>query len=197
LNATYRTAHAKATDCATKAKKGLLDTLVACKREALYNIDMAKQLAWAFVGTFIAAGKKGKAKTTKIVSDKTVQSAAGGAVVVGAGGGAAGLATGGAIGAAVGLVPALFTFGLSIPFFAMVGGGCGLAAGTTLGGATGAVAGAGGYQVYTRRAAIRAYTDATMKKVQTNLKAMSEKARTRVDGAMAKVNGAVVSKKTK
>lgn len=68
-------------------------------------------------------------------------SAAGGAVLVGAGGGAAGFAAGGFMGAAVGVVPALFTFGLSIPIGAAIGSGAGLCAGTAVGGFVGLVGG--------------------------------------------------------
>merc|ERR1719384_102131 len=73
----------------------------------------------------------------EVVSDKGVQataaSAVGGGAVLGAGGAATGLAVGGVVGAVVGVVPAIFTFGLSIPFCAVVGGGCGLAAGAVAG----------------------------------------------------------------
>jgi len=49
-------------------------------------------------------------------------------------------------------VPAIFTFGLSIPVFAAVGGGAGLC----VGGATGALGGgAAGYGIYTKKAEIR------------------------------------------
>merc|ERR1711920_978691 len=55
-------------------------------------------------------------------------------------------------GAIVGFVPAVFTFGLSIPVFAAVGGG----AGFCIGGATGALGGgAAGHCVYAKRAEIR------------------------------------------
>lgn len=72
--------------------------------------------------------------------------ASGGAVALGACGGAAGLTGGAVAGALVGLIPACFTFGLSIPFGAAIGGGAGLVAGTTVGGGTGLLAGgAAGY----------------------------------------------------
>lgn len=75
--------------------------------------------------------------------------AAGGAVVLGGTGGAAGLTVGGALGALCGAVPALFTFGLSIPAGAVLGGGAGLCVGTAVGGATGiAVGAAAGYQAH-------------------------------------------------
>jgi hypothetical protein len=77
----------------------------------------------------------------------TAAGAAGGAVTLGATGGAVGLASGTVIGAAVGVVPALFTFGLSIPIGAMIGGGAGMCVGTAVGGTTGLVAGgAAGYK---------------------------------------------------
>lgn len=78
----------------------------------------------------------------------TAASTAAGAVA----GGTVGTVTGGTIGAAVGVLPALFTFGLSIPIFAVVGGGMGLAAG----GSAGAVGGgAAGYYGYTYRKGLK------------------------------------------
>merc|ERR1740123_1668039 len=78
------------------------------------------------VGHFPSARAHGKGmkgegpdRTTQVVA----ASGLGGAVLVGAGGAGAGLLAGGAAGAAIGLVPALFTFGLSIPI------GAGLLAG--------------------------------------------------------------------
>merc|ERR1712056_127228 len=60
-----------------------------------------------------------------------------------------GMVCGGAAGALVGVVPALFTFGLSIPIGAVVGGGAGLflggAAGTSVGFAGGGAVGLTGY----------------------------------------------------
>lgn len=79
------------------------------------------------------------------VADRRVQAAAAGAsvggVTLGATGAAAGTTVGAASGALVGLVPALFTFGLSIPVCAVVGGGAGLCVGATVGTATGVVGG--------------------------------------------------------
>merc|ERR1712051_651333 len=83
-------------------------------------------------------------------------SAIGGAAVLGTGGAATGLLAGGIAGAAVGVLPAIFTFGLSIPVCAVLGGGCGLVTGATVGGATGGfVGGATGYVGYTKRDTIR------------------------------------------
>lgn len=78
--------------------------------------------------------------------------AAGGAVILGGTGGAAGLTVGGALGALCGAVPAIFTFGLSIPAGAALAGGAGLCVGTAIGGATGLVVGAAaGYGAYDAR----------------------------------------------
>lgn len=73
-------------------------------------------------------------------------SAVGGAVLCGTVGGTAGTVVGGFTGAAVGILPAFFTFGLSIPVFAIIGSGAGLCLGATTGGGVGLVAGgAAGY----------------------------------------------------
>merc|ERR1711971_1479405 len=63
--------------------------------------------------------------------------------------------TGALVGGAVGIVPALFTFGLSIPIGAMIGGGAGLCVGAVGGSSAGAVTGgAVGYGAYSKRAEI-------------------------------------------
>merc|ERR1740117_1021369 len=67
---------------------------------------------------------------------------AGGAVTLSAVGGAFGCATGVVTGSLVGVVPAIFTLGMSIPIGATLGGTAGLAIGATAGGAVG-VAGGG------------------------------------------------------
>jgi hypothetical protein len=77
-------------------------------------------------------------------------SAAVGAAVGAPVGGMAGTCSGAVLGGAVGLVPALFTFGLSVPFCAAIGGGLGLCAGTVVGGSVGAVgSGSVAYGAYT------------------------------------------------
>lgn len=82
-------------------------------------------------------------------------SGVGGAMVVGTGYAGVGFLAGGAVGVAAGVVPALFTFGLSIPVFGAIGAGCGAAFGGAVGGTVGFTgAGAIGYHVYPRRAAI-------------------------------------------
>jgi len=95
----------------------------------------------------------------ELAKDRGVQvsaaSAAGGAVVVGAGGAATGLAVGSTVGAAIGVLPALFTFGASIPICAAAGGAVGTAMGTLCGGAVGLVGGgAAGYGTYAKRESI-------------------------------------------
>lgn len=72
----------------------------------------------------------------------TAASAAVGATALGTAGAAGGALAGGASGALLGLIPALFTFGLSIPAGAAVGGGVGLCAGGAAGASTGFVGGA-------------------------------------------------------
>lgn len=127
------------------------------------NFENLKERGIEWRSRIVSSAFDAKTKAARIVSDKDVQataaSAAGGAVVLGSGGAATGLVAGGAIGALVGVVPAIFTLGLSIPVFAVVGSGVGAAAGTALGSTTGVVAGAGGYRVYTKRASIRKSVD--------------------------------------
>merc|ERR1719330_1061128 len=102
---------------------------------------------------------------------------AGGAVCVGAPAAGLGLFAGGAIGGAVGILPAIFTFGLSIPFGAVIGAGCGMvftgAAGTTVGFAGGSAIGYAGYSrrdqiaVLLRRLGTK--VEAGMRKVTTKV----------------------------
>merc|ERR1711972_290482 len=95
----------------------------------------------------------------EVATDPKAQATAAGATVggvaLGGAGGAMGLATGAVAGGVVGILPALFTFGLSIPVFAVVGGGAGLCVGTAVGGTTGTVGGGAiGYGVYEKRSEI-------------------------------------------
>jgi len=90
----------------------------------------------------------------------TAVSAAAGGVTVGTSGAVVGCATGGAIGAVVGIIPAPFTFGLSIPFFAAMGGGAGLCIGATAGGTVGALGGGTtGYHIHAYRTQAKAEND--------------------------------------
>merc|ERR1712217_58596 len=95
-----------------------------------------------------------------VATDPKVQttaiSAAGSAVALGTSGGATGLVAGGFMGTAVGVVPALFTFGLSIPRGAALGSGAGLCVGTVVGGTAGLVGGGvAGCSVYSKQTDIR------------------------------------------
>jgi hypothetical protein len=103
-----------------------------------------KQLAKQDLKTrIVALTKTPQFKTITIVS-------AGGAVTLSAVGGAFGCATGVVTGSLVGVVPAIFTLGLSIPVGATVGGAFGCATGVVAGGAAGAagggIAGYGGHR---------------------------------------------------
>lgn len=85
----------------------------------------------------------------------TAASAAGGAVAVGVGGGCVGFVGGGLAGAACGVVPAIFTLGLSIPIGFLLGGGAGAVTGTAVGGSVGFVGGGTlGYSIYSNREAL-------------------------------------------
>merc|ERR1712021_115366 len=98
------------------------------------------------------------ATTTKV--GVTATSTAAGAVVGGTTIGAVGTL----IGAAAGVVPAIFTFGLSIPAGAVVG----LCVGTTVGASTGAVGGGlAGYGGFTHRKAILEGAQSSWSKVST------------------------------
>lgn len=88
-----------------------------------------------------------RARATDPKAQSTAIGAAGGAVAMGTAGGFLGITSGCVVGALVGLVPAAFTFGLSIPIGAVIGGGAGLCVGTAVGGSAGLVAGgAAGYK---------------------------------------------------
>eukprot|EP00929_Paragymnodinium_shiwhaense_P006710 TRINITY_DN110680_c0_g1_i1.p1 TRINITY_DN110680_c0_g1~~TRINITY_DN110680_c0_g1_i1.p1 ORF type:complete len:399 (+),score=61.01 TRINITY_DN110680_c0_g1_i1:87-1283(+) len=90
----------------------------------------------------------------------TAAGAAAGGAALGTAGAATGAVVGGSAGALIGLVPALFTFGLSIPIGAVIGGSAGLCAGAAAGGAAG-VAGGGlaGYTGYRCRGVPGAVVD--------------------------------------
>mmetsp|Transcript_149888 Transcript_149888/g.417628 ORF Transcript_149888/g.417628 Transcript_149888/m.417628 type:complete len:355 (-) Transcript_149888:273-1337(-) len=66
----------------------------------------------------------------------------GGALCLGSVGAVIGVTMGGAAGATLGAIPALFTFGLSLPIGAVVGGASGFCVGATAGGSAGFVGGA-------------------------------------------------------
>jgi len=116
----------------------------AAKTKAVqhYNFSKVKLASGAAVIRQGVKERAGKLERHHVV----IGGAGAGAVAGGTAGGGVGTLAGGAIGAAVGIIPALCTFGLSIPFCAIVGGGIGLGVGTAAGGTGGAVAGgAAGY----------------------------------------------------
>merc|ERR1712228_268241 len=82
--------------------------------------------------------------------DPNVKLIVGSAIVgtagLGSAGGVIGLGTGSVIGMAAGILPAFFTFGLSIPIGAVAGGAIGLSSGVMVGAGVGSVGGgAAGY----------------------------------------------------
>jgi len=83
-------------------------------------------------------------------------STGGGAIVLGTTGGAFGCASGIVLGGSAGVVPALLTFGLSIPAGAALGGGVGLCSGAVFGGSVGAIGGGAiGHAGYKHRVKIQ------------------------------------------
>lgn len=93
-----------------------------------------------------------------VASDRRVQVTAGGAGVgaaaLGTAGAAGGALMGGTVGALIGVVPAVFTFGLSIPVGAIIGGSSGLLAGGAVSASVGFAGGAtGAFVGYTYRGA--------------------------------------------
>lgn len=130
-----------------------------CRSTISSYIDTITMQTRNKANTAVEMSKQKLLAAKELAADKGVQvgavSAAGGAVVMGAGGAATGLTIGGALGALVGVVPAIFTLGLSIPVCSAIGGSIGFAAGTACGGAAGFVSGgAVGYSAYTRRETI-------------------------------------------
>jgi hypothetical protein len=119
-------------------------------------------------------------KISVAVKDRGVQvtaaSAIGGAAAMGASGGAAGLTTGTVIGAACGVVPAFFTFGLSIPIGAALGGATGLCAGSVAGGTAGLVGGGlAGRSVHNNQDEIHQRVKGTLNKANGCKDYMAEK----------------------
>lgn len=106
-----------------------------------------------------------------------------------AAGGGAGAIIGTTAGAALGLIPALFTFGLSLPVGAVVGGCVGTAAGTTAGAAGG---GAIGYGGYTYKKEIRSGVETLVAKV----KEQTASAKSNVSASIAKAGDSIKSYRT-
>jgi hypothetical protein len=119
-----------------------------------------------------------------------------GAIVVGTSGGAFGCASGIVIGGAAGVVPALLTFGLSIPVGAALGGGIGLCSGVVAGGTAGSVGGSlAGYTGYKYRVEIK---DGLIYVKTTSLKRTNEariQITTVIDGVTVRVQTNVAKTK--
>mmetsp|Transcript_45913 Transcript_45913/g.106742 ORF Transcript_45913/g.106742 Transcript_45913/m.106742 type:complete len:242 (+) Transcript_45913:29-754(+) len=122
-----------------------------------------------------------------LVSDPAVQvtaaSAAGGAIALGAGGGTVGLTVGGAVGALCGVVPAVFTFGLSIPVGAVIGSSAGLCIGTAVGGTTGLIGGGLAGGAYAKREEIQQSLNSVWGDVRATAEESVKTVRNRFGGA--------------
>jgi len=125
----------------------------------------------------IAIDKRVRSSVSNKGNQVTAASAVGGAAALGASGGASGLFAGGAIGAACGVVPAIFTFGLSIPIGAALGGATGLCVGTVTGGAVGLVGGGvAGRSSYNHKDEIKSGVACALTKANGYKDIMAEKA---------------------
>jgi len=149
----YRTAATKAMAKPTvgtkESKETIQQSLEKVKAKAKANLDMAKRMAKYSQGRALVMVKDPQFRTVTI-------STATGAVILAPVGGAFGVASGIVLGTAAGAVPALFTFGLSLPIGAVIGGGTGLCVGTAAGAGTGALVGGGaGFGGYKYRVQIK------------------------------------------
>merc|ERR1719491_2427 len=140
-----------------KLQSSVCDIATQVRKRSIAAVDIAKAKS---------SDALSFATTTKV--GVTSSSAVAGAIVGGAGTGAAGTL----VGAAVGIVPAIFTFGLSIPAGAMVG----LCVGTTVGASAGAVGGGlAGYGGFTHRKTITDGAQSSWTKVRTAAVHVKEK----------------------
>jgi len=111
-----------------------------------YTVLMAT-MAWSLPGRFSKVVSNPKLHQL-FAEEEDTQALAGvlcgcsGALCLGSGGAVIGATVGGASGLAVGAVPAIFTFGLSLPIGAVVGGAIGFCTGAAVGGGAGLGAGA-------------------------------------------------------
>merc|ERR1712232_1238735 len=100
-----------------------------------------------------------------------------------------GMTAGAGIGAAVGVVPAIFTFGLSIPVCAFMGGAVGVCAGTVVGGSTGLVGGgAVGHYGYKHRDEIKSAAKGVSDKANACTDALKQRASETKDYTMQRVS---------
>eukprot|EP00928_Gymnodinium_smaydae_P023285 TRINITY_DN19275_c2_g1_i1.p1 TRINITY_DN19275_c2_g1~~TRINITY_DN19275_c2_g1_i1.p1 ORF type:complete len:437 (-),score=89.72 TRINITY_DN19275_c2_g1_i1:25-1335(-) len=118
---------------------------VLIKKMAGSTVNAAQSLAKGSIDYTKAKASQFGEGVRDVVTDPRNRAAAatsvGCGVALGAGGGATGLVSGGLIGAAAGIIPAVFTFGLSIPVFAAIGGGAGMFIGGATAGSVGLVGG--------------------------------------------------------
>jgi len=105
----------------------------------------SKRRAGNAVDTVMVCSQKTSSAVVATVMDPECERVAccavGGTMVGATTGGAGGAVAGAALGTALGTVPALFTFGLSIPVGGLMGGGIGMTVGCTAGGTTGCIIG--------------------------------------------------------
>merc|ERR1712125_87113 len=103
------------------------------------------------------------------------------------------------VGAACGLIPAVFTFGLSIPIGAAIGGSTGLVAGTVAGGAVGLVGGGvAGRSAHKHREQIGDGVAAAASKAGDLKAAMQEKSGeclNQISGKVSQYKSAIVGEK--
>eukprot|EP00929_Paragymnodinium_shiwhaense_P030092 TRINITY_DN17110_c0_g1_i1.p2 TRINITY_DN17110_c0_g1~~TRINITY_DN17110_c0_g1_i1.p2 ORF type:complete len:333 (+),score=107.42 TRINITY_DN17110_c0_g1_i1:74-1072(+) len=136
-------------DATLKTTKAITDKLAAYKADGQAKVTLlvtkAGEVTTSARTTATTGAKKSYEKAIALAKDPKAQvttaSAAAGGVAGGVTGGTAGLLAG----AAVGVVPALFTFGLSIPICATIGLGAGAMGGSAVGAAGGGTAGYVGY----------------------------------------------------
>merc|ERR1712151_588676 len=93
---------------ASESKEYTIQCVSELKGNAMQRVSDARKYAIEKSAQMQTTASKPNVKVTAL-------SAAGGAVTLGAGGGLVGMTAGAGIGAAVGVAPAIFTFGLSIP----------------------------------------------------------------------------------
>jgi hypothetical protein len=131
----------------TQRAAALFDEL---QTKACHTKEMAKDKAIVMYGDVKTKSFETKDRTVAILRNPEFQQCtvltAGGAIAFGSVGGAFGCASGVVLGSAAGVVPALFTLGLSIPAGGAIGGVGGLFSGTLIGGSTGGATGLAAYK---------------------------------------------------
>lgn len=184
---------------ATQTKEKAIVVLSDLKEKATETKEKAKAKAVVALRDMKTQATETKDKTIVFVRDPHFQmctiTTASGAITLGSIGGAFGLASGVAVGSAAGVVPALLTFGLSIPAGAVVGGSVGLCTGTLVGGTSGGI---GGFATYKYRVQIKDGFISVQVKAKDTFNCTKEKAsavlstaRTFINTQVAKVQASV------